>query len=634
LNVGSGTIYGATFSGNALTASLATNASNLIGSPSISVSSITTQNNTLNVGSATIYAGTIGIGTTSPQSNLDLWGTFGVTIGNQKQFSVTSNQTTFGLDTLTLPFINSTTLTTSALTATTISSGSVISTSITTQNNPINAGSGTLYAGITTLAAITTQNNTINAGSAIIYAGTVGIGTSTPQSNLDLWGNMGVSFNTSYGVQKQFTVTSNQVGMIADTLTIPFISTSTLQASTIVASNIILSSTSSTQNNAMNLGSGQLTGGIVVVGTSPLISTYTPSAQGNIYASDTISSANPMMFRNRLHNGAMNIWQRGSNITSNMTGGQYANADRWCSGTGASNITFAQSYIVPNTAGAYGFSNSLQVISSNVTTIPLIEQRIESVNIQDLVSGTPVTLSFWAQQTSNTLVSLVANLWVPASGSPNNFASGLVQTGGGGTGLSPSSFGTISTWYYFTTTFTLTTAGSLTTTQNNGLAIRIGTTSVATGGTFLFTGIQLEKGSTASPFEFRPYSVELALCQRYYYQWTSTLPANLPSGTTTSLSIVGTGVATTTSALWVPLTIPVPMRTQNITFTYSSAVGTSNFQTLPGSLLLTPSLQADAQTSTSVTLNLTGSGLTAGSSYIVRTSNIALQSYLGFSADL
>ena len=181
-------------------------------------------------------------------------------------------------------------------------------------------------------------------------------------------------------------------------------------------------------------------------------------------------------------------------------------------------------------------------------------------------------------------------------------------------------------------------AGSLTTTQNNGLAVRIGT-NTATGGAFLFTGLQLEKGSTASPFEFRPYSVELALCQRYYYQWTSTLPANLPSSflatnAGNSWSIFGYGLATTSTSLYVPFSMPVPMRSQNITMTYSSAPGTSNFQTLPSSILLTPSLQGDAQTPTSATINFTGSGLAAGSGYIVRTSNIALQSYIGISADL
>jgi hypothetical protein len=45
-----------------------------------------------------------------------------------------------------------------------------------------------------------------------------------------------------------------------------------------------------------------------------------------------------------------------------------------------------------------------------------------------------------------------------------------------------------------------------------------GTNVVATNGaTFQFTGVQLEVGSTATSFDYRPYGTELMLCQRYYY---------------------------------------------------------------------------------------------------------------------
>jgi hypothetical protein len=36
------------------------------------------------------------------------------------------------------------------------------------------------------------------------------------------------------------------------------------------------------------------------------------------------------------------------------------------------------------------------------------------------------------------------------------------------------------------------------------------------GATWQVTGVQLEKGSTATSFDYRPYGTELSLCQRYY----------------------------------------------------------------------------------------------------------------------
>jgi hypothetical protein len=48
-----------------------------------------------------------------------------------------------------------------------------------------------------------------------------------------------------------------------------------------------------------------------------------------------------------------------------------------------------------------------------------------------------------------------------------------------------------------------------------------GATSVVgtNGATFYITGVQLEKGTQATAFDYRPYGLELALCQRYFYRW-------------------------------------------------------------------------------------------------------------------
>ena len=95
-----------------------------------------------------------------------------------------------------------------------------------------------------------------------------------------------------------------------------------------------------------------------------------------------------LSFKNRLINGAMQIWQRG---TSSTTSGVYGTADRWLQiGTSA---TWSQSTDVPT-----GFRHSMSVSGSNFVQIV---QRIESLNCTDLV-GETVTFSFWLKQTAGT----------------------------------------------------------------------------------------------------------------------------------------------------------------------------------------------------------------------------------------
>jgi hypothetical protein len=63
-----------------------------------------------------------------------------------------------------------------------------------------------------------------------------------------------------------------------------------------------------------------------------------------------------------------------------------------------------------------------------------------------------------------------------------------------------------------------------------------------------FTGVQLERGTVATPFEFRNYAQELALCQRYYWRLNGPAP-------------IGTVGGNSTTAGYCPITFPVPMRT-------------------------------------------------------------------------
>jgi hypothetical protein len=202
-------------------------------------------------------------------------------------------------------------------------------------------------------------------------------------------------------------------------------------------------------------------------------------------------------FKNRIINGAMGIWQRG---TTGFGPGGYG-ADRWyLDGVSA---TSQRSTDVPSTA--FPYSNEWGYPG---TASCSIRQRIESVNSADL-AGQTITVSLWAKSISGT-TSLSYSLDYPTA--TDNFSSltnisSFVQIGAASLSTS---------WTYYT--FTVSIPAGATT----GLQLSFNRN---TGGpaTTRITGVQLEKGSTATSFDYRPYGTELALCQRYYEAVTSTM---------------------------------------------------------------------------------------------------------------
>ena len=202
--------------------------------------------------------------------------------------------------------------------------------------------------------------------------------------------------------------------------------------------------------------------------------------------------SNNTTFRNRIINGAMGIWQRGTSFTSG--GAATYTADRFY-GNGSSG-TISRSTDVP--AGfTYSFSNA-----TSSTAFPGITQRIESVNIADCASQA-ITVSFYVKQTSGTASALNINLAYPSAVDNWGSSTTIVETNVVAT--MPSS------WTRYSYTYTLPAN------VTNGLSATLFIPSGSVTATFLITGVQLEAGSTASPFEYRSYGTELQLCQRYYY---------------------------------------------------------------------------------------------------------------------
>jgi len=296
--------------------------------------------------------------------------------------------------------------------------------------------------------------------------------------------------------------------------------------------------------------------------------------------------------RNRIINGAMQIWQRGITGTTGYV------ADRWAVTAGTS-VTATQSTDVPN-----GYKYSLSLAGTN---LPQTYQRIESVNCTDL-SGQSITLSFWAKQSVGAGAgSLAVSLAAPTAA--DNYTST--------TAIGSSVFTGAATWTQYSVTF-----ASVNSAIANGLQIIIYAT--ATGAaTFLVTGVQLEVGSVATPFERRQYGYELALCQRYYYR-------NTAPSTGTLLTTFGI-CQSTTSAIGMTQ-FPVTMRAAPTALEQSGTA--AHYQVFVSSNVAcsaVPTFLA-ANVWYATTTATTASGLTSNLPFWLTAANTA--AYLGWSAEL
>jgi hypothetical protein len=213
---------------------------------------------------------------------------------------------------------------------------------------------------------------------------------------------------------------------------------------------------------------------------------------------DSIAQYNS--FKNRIINGAMVIDQRnaGASVSSGVGGLAYPCDRMFVFATGAA-VTAQRT----GTAGAYGIT----VTGAASNTIVSTGQRIESVNIADCAGGA-ITISLTLS--ASTAQTFAWSVTVPSA--TDNFATTATIASG--------TFSVTTT----PTVFTATIAAGSTSTIVRGMQFQIlpNNAGAFTSGTFTYTNLQLEKGSTATAFDYRPYGTELQLCQRYFQKFLST----------------------------------------------------------------------------------------------------------------
>ena len=220
-------------------------------------------------------------------------------------------------------------------------------------------------------------------------------------------------------------------------------------------------------------------------GTTATVNGFTP----------TVSN---MAGRNLIINGAMQVAQRGTTGTNSSTGyGIFTSVDRWA--TYYNGTRSQQLNEVIN--GAYTYY--LKIDGNTAPVNLFFYQKIEFGS--RLVSGKEVTLSFLAKSSNSTAMRIRARFYDSAT--QNN--------------VSESAIGVASltnTWTSYSYTFTPTDS-SANLTRDLMLLFDCDGGAYSTGDDISITGVQLEEGSVATPFEHRQYGQELALCQRYFQVW-------------------------------------------------------------------------------------------------------------------
>jgi hypothetical protein len=253
----------------------------------------------------------------------------------------------------------------------------------------------------------------------------------------------------------------------------------------------------------------------------------------------------PSRDRNVIINGAMQVAQRGTSTASITTAGYYT-ADRFRQGL-SSLGTWTQSVEADAPTGS-GLRNSLKVLCTTANASPAgsdnstIVQRLEGQNLQRFLKGTAsaksFTLSFWVK--SNVTGTFIAN---------------LVDSDNTRSVSAPYTISASATWEKKTVVFPADTTGAFDNDNNESFSCLffLGVGSSFTSGTlnttwesltnanravgqvnlaaatsnyWQITGVQLEAGAVATPFEFEDIGTTLAKCQRYFQKLSSQSAGN------------------------------------------------------------------------------------------------------------
>lgn len=460
-------------------------------------------------------------------------------------------------------------------------------------------------------------NNAATTAMTVSGTGAVGVNTTTPAYALDVAGTMQVQTDIRAG-SNLFMLQNTNVGG--------------LQFG--VASSTPSNITQTGQVNVPGYTFCNATSNVGIMNTAPA---YPLDVVGNIHCSGTISAGNTGMFRNRLINGDMRLNQRAiSSLSAATNNGLYC-VDRWkvYHQSGFGDYTIDQ-VTVSNLAG---FPTAIRLVNSGTSnpTFQGVSQTIEGYNIADFLwgssNGKAATFSFWINSTvTGTYGVLVAqSVAVPGnytygatyavnSASTWEYKTISITAPPSGTTWNADSNNGMGILFSFANAGTLSNGGGLVSTGWNNYGNNWGvsgqnTLTTTNGATVLITGVQLELGTIATPFEWRPWAIELQLAQRYYVRFTSF------AGTASNQYVWfgSVGGASSTTVFNTQLYFPVPMRAA----ASNQLTSSGTFQNLVTGVSTTVATSYDGNTTLAARMDCTTTGMTAGLPYVLRATNNA-----------
>jgi hypothetical protein len=336
-----------------------------------------------------------------------------------------------------------------------------------------------------------------------------------------LQSDVGTTLNLNTGLSSGNVIVGNTSTLIANVVT----------SNTTTTGNLSVSNTTTTGN--LSVSNTTTTGNLSVTGTP----TFT----------NTISAPNTFGFKNRIINGNGIIYQRASAAALSTTA-SYVSCDRWFA---LQETAAASTFGISPTGLGVGFAQQMALNRNNGSSGTgriSAGQIIESYNLLDL-QGKTVTFSFTARAGGNfsaTSSSIQVQVY---SGTTADQGLTSLQSGSWA-GLTA----IVDTTQVITTT---NTTYSFTASVPSGckeLAVFLRFTPTGTANaddTLYFTNVQIESGSQATPFDYRPYGTELNLCYRYCL-----VDTNLSS----PYRHFGTGYQASTFNANIDRQLPVPMR--------------------------------------------------------------------------